>query len=359
MFPTSGEISSIMRHLRGVELESELRALRPDLSDAIRARPNGNVTIDLPATRVDASPKVVVGRMADLHWLIAAGRPTTIEMSTWHRDTSISTICSATWAIYDAARHGLERPTPWRWDEAEVTPIVQAADLLERNGFSVTAVAANNRRVPNEFGDFRDSRTVPRDFGDALRIDLDWGSATLALKSTLGWVLDVSDHLITRRMPLGHHLPDGEPQGFWVQSDNVECVVAAAVSTLRKGRWHSLEGHIDGTDVPYFDDSKKTSFVVNWWLTELGFASSSASEADLHIKVWSKDSPVSQSDVKGAYADAAVSGRSLIAVSTSRFSRTASSWLALARLPAFIADLEHLKLFAANDVGAAHIPALI
>jgi hypothetical protein len=365
-FPTSDEIASFGMFLRLSGIRDMIIAARPELENVTSAGSTAAnaLTIELPSDPAGYHDRVVLGQVRShhvAHWLVAGPGPQGFVTSAWDLNIEKEHLRDAVLATYDACLAKSEVPSPWRWAEPTRSFIVQVADALVDAGIEVDAVASSNRRVPDLSARDDESKTVPESFGDALRIELEWGTATLAHKPSLGWVLDANDHLITRRLDLGL-FATGEPSiapGY--ATDDPAALVEAVARGVREGRWDSLEGQLRHSSIVYSD--RPLLYATAWWMRELCYP---LAEVDLesprvisaqHVVTAAKRCGVGE--VQRAFAEATVEGKPLVMFATRGYTRDAVKWADKAHLPLFNLWDDQYKLSAASSLAEEHIPTVI
>lgn len=365
-FPTSDEIASFGMFLRLSGIRQMVVAARPELENLTAAGSTvaTALTIELPADPASYHNRVVLAKTRShhlTHWLVAGPRPHGYVTSAWDLNTESEHLRDAVLATYDASLAKSELPSPWRWAEPTRTFVVQVADALADAGIQVDAVASSNRLVSNPSAPEEAAKTVPPDFGDALRIELEWGTATLAHKPSLGWVLDANDHLITRRLDLGL-FATGEPSvapGY--ATDDPAALAEAVARGVREGRWESPEGQLQHSSIVYSD--RPLLYATAWWMRELCYP---RAEVDLEsLRVISAQHVVTAAkrcgvgEVQRAFAEATVEGKPLVMFATRGYTRDAVKWGDKAYLPLFNLWDDQYKLSAASSLAKEHIPTVI
>lgn len=363
-FPSSSEIRWFADSLKLEGLKQCLLSAHPDLravTSLSQAQPMA-LGLDLPPDRRGFGRRVVAGRVAtrsSAHWLIVGARSTELMTSIWDLATHDEVLRDAIVATYRACMAESDLPSPWRWAEAERSFIVRVADALVVEGVAVSAVAQQNRLVPDATEGASSPRPIPLAFGEALRLEADWGNATLSRKPTLGWVLDADDHLITRRLDLGYFMNGVSSKAPGLEAEDPEELASAVARATRTATWQPTDGHIR---LALFLGDSPLHEAVAWWMRQLGYPETETHDrydgpvfyGDWYIHVATRRCTLS--DVKTAYADAAMDGRPLIMFGTRGFTRDAAVWAVKARIPAFNIAGEDYQLSASNALAEEHVP---
>jgi hypothetical protein len=364
-FATGGEIASFIQMIQFDHLKRLVLKSRPDLEGKVSTRLN-TVMIDLPPHNNDPCPRVVLGsvtRGTQPRWLILGNAGFTLKSSVWDLSTSEECLVHAALEMYAACVEERAVSSPWRWAESEQSPIVEAAEILSHQGHDVEAVASTNRLVPDPIEGNDPPSSVPVGFGDALRIKLDRGVATLARKPTLGWVLDVSNHFVTRRLDLGFYSTGETSTQPGLQSEDIAEVVRAVERALAALPWGPLEGTLDALDVRL--EESPLHHAVAWWMRELGYPGTYASElrpdvvSSVKVKVMTKKSPAGLADVQRAFAQATVEEMKLCVFSAEGFTRSATRWADTAGAPLFNIWGDEYRLTAANSQAQERMPTIM
>jgi hypothetical protein len=366
-FPTSDEIASFSNFLRLSGIRDMVVSARPELKNVTSAGSTaGNaLTIELPAHPAGSHNRVVLGQVRShhvTHWLLGGPRPHGLVTSAWELDTEEEYLRDAVLATYDACLAKSEVPSPWRWAEPTPTFVVQVADALADAGIAVDAVASSNRLVPDPSARDDESKTIPPSFGDALRVELEWGTATLAHKPSLGWVLDANDRVITRRLDLGLFATGGPSVAPGCATDDPAALAKAVARGVREGRWDSLEGQLRHSGIVY--SNQPLLYATAWWMRELGYPLAEVVDFESprvisaqHVVTAAKRCGLG--DVQRAFAQATVEDKALVMFATGGYTRDAVKWADKAHLPLFNLWADQYQLSAASSLAEEHIPKVI
>jgi hypothetical protein len=321
--------------------------------------------VDLPPDG-GADSKVLLARARHAPvncWLLVGPTVQTFNSTVWASSTTDAWLAEAAIATYEACAAGKALHSPWRWSEPERSEMVEAAEMLEAVGHDVTAVASRNRMVPHAAEGLDEPVFVPGTFGDALRIQLDWGQAVLARKPSLGWVLDVADEATTRRLDLasfatGHP----SPAPGW-HTGSVAQAAEAAAARIASGPWDPAEARVGNGEI--YPSDHPLHHAVAWWMRELGYAETYAMDyepkvvSNLEVAVCTRETSVDLRDVKTAFASAVVDGRKLVMFSVAGFTRGAQRWADRADIALFNVSVDGSHLSAASRLAQEHMPTVI
>jgi hypothetical protein len=200
--------------------------------------------------------------------------------------------------------------------------------------------------------------------GPALRIQVDAGAATVAFKPMLGWVLDIDRHTgRVRRVDLARGA-DRRPSPQPGRRTDDGSTVAAAVSTALEDQ-PDLEDRTAGSGGP---DSTAVSphQAAAQWLRELGYPDARSSDDAMsvsteaaHVVVRGPGRAVGLGDVKTAYADAIVAGRSLFMFSCAGYTRPAREWADRAAAALFSLHPDGSAVHPASELAREHLPGML
>jgi hypothetical protein len=314
--------------LRLERVRGSIEEARPDLAHLVSTDTVRMITIDLPCTRFDDRPRVVVGDVTAAYWpyvLVTGLSGMTFLYSSWPVSAECSDVAAAAWIMYESCSHGDGAlPSPWRWSETEPSAIVEVADVLTAAGIEVTAVADSNRLIPDRLEGHRDVRPLPEHFGPALRAECDWGTLMLSRRHTLGWVLDGNDGLDSRRLPLAHHMGRTGHQFPGVDEATPQQLADGVRAAVKAGPWDSLGNRFAFADFP---GDVPVHEHVAWWMRELGHPHAHAYgyaqpvvEAPVHVSISVRGRQLSLPEVKAAFADAALASKPLFLFARAGFS---------------------------------------
>jgi len=272
-FPTADEVAYSTLFLRLSGIHRRVTEARPELTDlSVVTGPKLALTIDLPASPSGAHNRVVLarGRGYVPYWAIVGSRGHDLVSTVWGVETAGEQLRDALLATYDACLAKCDIASPWRWAEPLRSMIVRVADGLTKCGLDVEGVVSANRLIRDQVEGAANPRWVPEDFGDALRIRMRWGVGTLARKTTLGWVLDANNHLVTRRVDLARHATGTISHSPGLATDDVDLLVQAVARAVEEAEWDPAEGRITPSDTS--DSARPLDSVAAWWLRELGYS---------------------------------------------------------------------------------------
>lgn len=367
-FPTADEVASFALFTQLDTIRDLVLDARPDLSQhtEVGAREGKlMLTVDLPPTRAGYARRVILGRVHGNHlpyWLIVGSQTRDTFEFAWELSTPRESLRDSLLATYDACLSGGRLESPWRWSEPRHATVVRIADGLDAKGVEVTGVVATNRLMPDAIEGARAPHSVPLEFGDALRVEMTWGTAVLARKPTLGWVLDANDHLRTRRLDLGSFATGSTSRSPGLSSDDSDLLISAVVGALQAGPWDFPDGELKHAQLPYSDYPQDG--VTAWWLRELGYPDARPRGCDLpgvdgpfHVVTHSKRCGLGT--VKTAFADAALAHKPLVMFAEGGFTRDASRWADQARIALYTLYNEVHRISASSALAEEHVPKVI
>lgn len=351
------------RWLRLERLRGSIEEARPDLAHLVSTETGRMITIDLPATRFDDRPRVVVGDVTAGYWpyvLVTGLSGMKFLYSSWPVSAECSDVAAAAWIMYGScSRADGVLPSPWRWSETEPSDIVAVADILAAAGMEVTAVADSNRLIPNRLESHRDVRPLPEHFGPALRTECDWGTLMLSRRQSLGWVLDGNDGLSSRRLPLAHHMGRTDHQFPGVGEATPQQLADGVRAAVETGPWDSLGVRFAFADFP---GDVPVHEHVAWWMRELGYPHAHAYgydqpvvEAPVHVSINVRGRQLSLAEVKAAFADAALTSKPLFLFARAGFSRPAIQWADRAGVALFQLARDDSKLYPYSLTAKDHV----
>jgi hypothetical protein len=246
--------------------------------------------------------------------------------------------------------------SPWRYGQSERSPIVQLAEALSDGGLDVDAVVSTNRVVPSRY-DFGEGHWIDSSLGEALRLELEWGTAVVSLKPTLGWVMDVDSGLAVRRMDLSRSLTGKPSSAPGLAADQIETVATAVRQVVEAGPPEPTDGR---PPVEVLLHERPDILATAWWMRELGYARTEAYgdtiASTAHVEVWSRQTPVAIGDVQRTFARAALEGKKPLLIATSQFTRSARKWADDADIALFTLWGEDLMLHQASKHAEEHLP---
>jgi len=226
-FPTSDEMAAIGAQMYYRSLEKLFVERAPEYAGRIE-RPEAPPFY--LKVRLDDSTSVLLslaGRSGV--WIIADPQYAQSQPRVWAADTPQEMLIDALRTRVAAQLAGTSEPSPWRWDEAVTSAQTELADLLAAEGFAIRSVVAGNRVIATE-AELSHGRIVldaPQSAGSYVEASLDQLHVHVALKPTLGWVVDARTpgDLRWRRLDL-RRLITGQPSA-------VPGVAAESVSVPR------------------------------------------------------------------------------------------------------------------------------
>jgi hypothetical protein len=364
-FPTGEDVAFFSHFMRLKEIEGVITAARPELTGLTAVvGPQLALTIELPASRSGTHNRVVLasGRGGHPHWLIVGSRSYDLLSFVWGLETPDTQLRDALLATYDACLAKSEVASPWRWAEPLQSTVVRVADGLTAAGLDVEGVVSANRLMPDVIERAGRPRWIPTHVGDALRVKMQWGMATLARKATLGWVFDVSDHVLTRRVDLARCVTGTSSTSPGIVTDDADLLVKAVARAVKETEWAPGEGRISHSAIG--NGTHLLDATAAWWLRELGYPSVEADAAGapgvsgpLYVVATSKRCGLGA--VKTAFADAALHRKPLVMFAGGGYTRDASAWAAKASVALYVIDGESRRIFAANALASEHVPDVI
>lgn len=362
-FPTADETAIFLHFMRLTAIRDRVIEARPDLTELTAVAPPV-LTIDLPASPTGFHNRVVLarGRGYVPHWLIVGPRGHDFVNAVWNLEIADDQLRDALLATYDACLAKSEIASPWRWAEPTRSTVVRVAEGLANAGVVVEGVVSANRLMPDEVEGAGKPHIVPTSFGDALRVKMRWGRATLARKQTLGWVLDANDYRVTRRVDLVRYLTGTVSLSPGFVTDDADLLVQAVTRAVDEAEWDSGQGRISHSDIDCAD--QRLNAAAAWWLRELGYPNVEARASDevvfsgpLHVVTVNKRCPLRA--VKSAFADAAVEGKPLAVFAQSGYTRDAIRFANSAPIALYEMDSQSLAVHPASALAAEHVPHMI
>ncbi len=204
-------VSDMSIYLDVRAVESALLDLRPELAGLIHEPEAGR-----PLLTVDAGRPVVVALVRGgaqsgssfRSWMISGGFG--VHDSFWFHRTQPAVLAQAVAARVDAVLTGRQLVSPWRWDEASISPLTELADALDALGVAVTEVVAHNRCVATVTGIELALQHAPDTAGHYLDIVGDDRPEALrvSLRSEQGWTLERTLPGHAARLQLGRLLTE-------------------------------------------------------------------------------------------------------------------------------------------------------
>ncbi|MEX2982270.1 hypothetical protein [Streptomyces sp. C36] len=157
--------------------------------------------------------------------------------SVWPLDTPGEVLVDALHAYASAYLTGSPVPSPWRWQESELSEITELADHLDGRGIRVQRVVAQNRyRADGPF--YEPHLTIAdRSAGAYAEITFPDAEVRVSLKPHLGWIVDMyaPEWDIWSRVDIGWSLGHGiSPRPGGRLQDFPVSVVADLLSAGRK-----------------------------------------------------------------------------------------------------------------------------
>jgi hypothetical protein len=361
--PTADEIAIFLHFMRLNEIRDRVLEARPDLTELTAITPPV-LTIDLPASPAGFHNRVVLARGGGYvsHWLIVGSRTHDLVNSVWDFETPTDQIRDALLATYDACLAKSEIASPWRWAEPCRSIVVRVAEGLTNAGLDVEGVVSANRLMPDQVEGAGKPHIVPTGFGDALRVKMRWGRATLARKHTLGWVFDANDYLVTRRVDLVRYLTGTMSLSPGFVTDDADLLVQAVTRAVSEGGWGPGQGRISHSDIGYSD--RPLDAAAAWWLRELGYPNVEARASDdggmsgpFHVVTIDKQCRLRA--VKSALADAAVERKPLVVFAQGGYTRDALKFANRASVALYEIDSQSLAIHPASALASEHVPRMV
>ena len=366
-FPTSADLTAMSEFLRLQQVQRLIEAKEPAVRGAVSCENGRMLTITMPPLGADPRPRVALGRArtgTTVNWLLTASTGSTIVTSWWDQSTSDDVLADAAIAMRERCVTGTVA-SPWCWAEPERTTVVRLAERLRDRGYRVEAVVSHNRLTSATFDVEGESVThVPRAFGDALRVSTAWGSAMVSRKPTLGWVLDASDGLVTRRRDLSLHTGASPATSPGLHTDDVAELAEVVARAIDLGCWEPHEGHHELESFAF--DDWPIHQAAAWWMRELGypFAEARSSFDDLRfestaaVEIRTSDATMSLGDIQRVFAKAVADGRKPIVFMAGFLTRDAGRWADKANVAVFhVSDDYALRALTAHAV--EHMPVVL
>lgn len=191
---------SLIASRRLESVKEKVLALRPELGERVQVRGVGSHREhSVLSIRTWGYMEIGLGwtreQREDIKtWTIftASGIDTWTFWSTETSDDALAWAMVETFDHTDAETGQVKPPTGLlRWSEAEPGPATRLADALDARGIEVSAVVGKNR-----VAQWIDRQTLVRghvseSVGEAVRIECQWGQATIAYRPAIGWVMDI------------------------------------------------------------------------------------------------------------------------------------------------------------------------
>lgn len=361
-FPTYSEAQATVRHLAVYDLHRKVLAARPDLAEQVTfLEASSLVRADVPGGAVGAG----IGRKDNgIYWMVHS-LGLHHHVSYWPVRTSPETLAPVFLAYVDSRSQGTPPPSPWCWDETTRTRAVDLADRLTRLGMTVTAVVAENR-LYEKYKPRRETFVLtqaPAALGDALAVEADTLTATVAYREALGWVMDIEDDDRTRRWHLGPEFARDPLSDNPVPQADVHALAERVKSMLTGGYGRfadAVQPSLDQT----FDSPDPLVTAAAWWLREVGvldardddFPEPRVDCPGIAVTLHRQSRPFGLPALQRAVGVAAVRRERAAVFSTHGFTRDASRFADEAKVPLFTIATDSGRAWGASDLASALLP---
>lgn len=239
---------------------------------------------------------------------------------------------------------------------------MRVAEGLANAGVVVEGVVSANRLMPDEVEGAGKPHIVPTSFGDALRVKMRGGRATIARKQILGWVFDAKDYQVTRRVDFVRYVTGTLSLSPGLVTDDADLLVQAVTRAVNEAEWDPGQGRISHSDIDCA--GHRLDAAAAWWLRELGYPNVEVTSpaqggvgGPFHVVTSSRQCRLGA--VKAAFADAAVERKPLVVFAEGGYTRDAIRFANRASVALYTIDSKSLSIYPASALAAEHVPQVI
>ncbi|MEU3752518.1 hypothetical protein AB0H17_07040 [Streptomyces olivoreticuli] len=241
-FPPGDMIAAFGRYLHFQRLEQILIERHPELAHLVDRPAAEQSYLEVKLSSEKSAMLMLTKFRHSFAWAVVDPVLHT-RPSVWPLDTPVEVLVDALHAYASAYLTGSPVPSPWRWQESELSEITELADHLDGRGVHVQRVVGQNRYRAD--GPFHETRLAiaDRSAGAYAEVAFPDAEVRVSLKPHLGWIFDTYDpkREVWSRVDIGWSLGHGtSPRPGGSLQDFPVSAVADLLSAGRKA-WQMHE----------------------------------------------------------------------------------------------------------------------